>query len=174
MLDDWHYLGATCRGVMIALGHDEGCCVFTNPRSRMIARWFPDLKMIELARMVGKPNHEWAMTSLMSLSLKEVKRQGWDVVITYADPVAGHNGAVYRAGNWTFCGMSTQGHGVWYLDGKRVSPRSFYDRHGTQARKPMLELYGDRLRIDEEKAKPRFLMGLSKSGIRAVKERIQT
>ncbi len=169
-LDDWHYLGASCRGVIYAWGHDEGCCVYTNPRSRMIARQFPDCRVIELARMVGKPDHEWAMTSLMAESLREATRAGYDVCITYADPVAGHNGTVYRAGNWIPDGCSSCER-VWTLDGKRISRRSMYDRHGTQSESVCNGIYGDRLQITPGQPKPRFLYGLTKKGRKAIASR---
>lgn len=162
-IQDWHYLGSRCRGVIFSWGHSEGCCVFTNPRSREISKWFPELIVQELARMVGKPNHMWAMSSLMSDSIKECKRRGWDILITYADPSNSNTGSVYRAANWIPFGESTRER-VWYLDDIRVSRRSMYDKHGTQSVPAMKVIYGDRLRFVEGFPKPRFIYGVSRKG----------
>ena len=113
--------------------------------------------------MVGKPLHLWSMTSLMSQAHKELKHLGWDVIITYADPIAKHNGTVYKAGNWIENGTSST-EKVWLLDDKRCSRRSFYDRHGTQSVRAMKAIYGDRLKILPGKPKQRFFLGISKRG----------
>jgi hypothetical protein len=137
----------------------------------MISKWFPGLRMIELSRMVGAPGHTWAMTSLMAESLAEAKRRAYDVVVTYADPVQGHRGTVYKAGNWLAYGMSTR-ESVWRLDGKRISRKGLYNKHGTQSVPACKEIYGDRLQITPGFPKPRFLMGLTRAGRKAVAERI--
>lgn len=169
-LNDWHYLGATCCGVIFAWGHDEGCCVYNVPRSRMISRWFPGLKMVELSRMVGAPGHAYAMTSLMAESLREAKHRGFDVAVTYADPIQDHTGCVYKAGNWVSDGFSSNER-VWFLDGKRISRKGMYSKHGTQAEVVIRGLYKDRLSIIPGFPKPRFLMGLTRAGRKAVAER---
>ena len=158
MLNSWHYLGEV-RGVIVALGHSEGCCVFTNPRSRLLDSHFAASQVIELARMVGMPNHQWAMTSLMAQSLQYIKRMGYTTVITYADPWNSNTGMVYRAGNWQPDG-TTQSDTVYLLDGKRISRRTFYDRHGTQSRTAMKAIYGDRLQFEVAPPKQRFVMHL--------------
>lgn len=163
-LNQWHYLGASCKGVVLAWGHDEGCCIYGNPRSRNIEKWFPDLMVGELIRMVGAPGHLWSMTSLMAQAHKHLN---YDVLVTYADPTAGHNGAVYRAGNWISVGLSSN-ESVWVLDGKRISRRWVYDQHGTQSQSRAKEIYGDRLIISPGQPKPRFILGLSKRGKKAV------
>ena len=44
---------------------------------------------------------------LVSIALMHLKRYtSLKFAVTYADPVAGHKGTIYRAGNWLFTGMS--------------------------------------------------------------------
>ena len=159
LLIRWHYLGSV-RGVLFALGHQEGCCVFTNCRSRIYESKHPG--GIELARMVGCPGHIWAMSSLMSRCLKWVKiNTKYRLIVTYADPFAGHDGMVYKAANWTFDGIiGRDGHPLFFIDGKRVSPRVLYDRHGTQAVGKMKDFYGKRLELKPKPLKKRFVMQL--------------
>lgn len=163
-LNKWHYLGASCKGITLAWGHDEGCCIYGNPRSRKIEKWFPNLLVGELIRMVGCPGHLWSMTSLMAQAHRNLK---YDILVTYADPTAGHNGAVYRAGNWKSIGVSST-EAIWLLDGKRISRRWVYDQHGTQSIAVAKQIYGDRLTISPGQPKPRFLLGLTRNGRVAV------
>jgi hypothetical protein len=155
-LSAWHYLGPV-RGVRISIGHDEGCCVFTNCRSRVLELKNPGI--IELARMVGCPNHKWAMTSLMAQAAREVRRRGYTKIVTYADPWAGHTGAVYRAAGYQLLGM-TCSDTVYILDGRRIARRTLYDRHGTQSKTEMTRIYGDRLRFEVAPPKHIFLRTL--------------
>lgn len=156
MLNKWHYLGEV-RGIIYALGHYEGCCVFTNCRSRIYES--KHVKVIELARMVGKPGHKWAMSSLMSQCIKWLKQHtDYKLVITYADPYAGHNGMVYTAAGWIFDGViGKDGHPLFIIDGKRISPRTLYDRHGTQSVPKMKQIYGNRLILESKPLKKRFI-----------------
>lgn len=155
-LEQWHYLGAVI-GIIFSVGHDEGCCAFTNCRSREYEKKHPGV--IELARMVGKPGHQWSMTSLMAQAVRECRRRKYSEIITYADPwnhnTAGdaNTGAVYLAAGWQRVG-TTGADTVYLLDGGRLARRTFYDRHGTQSRSKMKEIYGDRIRFEIAPPKP--------------------
>jgi hypothetical protein len=152
MLEKWHYLGKV-RGILFAIGHDEGCCVFTNCRSRMYEKKHQGV--VELSRMVGKPNHRWAMSSLMAQAAREAKKRHYTEIITYADPWNNNTGMVYLAAGWKSFGQ-TAADTVYMLDGKRVSRRTMYDRHGTQSREKMKEIYGSRLIFEIAPPKPIF------------------
>ena len=152
MLDRWHYLGQV-RGILFAVGHMEGCCAFTNCRSRIYEAKHPGV--VELARMVGMPNHQWAMSSLMAQATRECKRREFLEIITYADPWNGNTGKVYLAAGWSRIGTS-QGDTVYMLDGKRIARRTLYDRHGTQSKSKMKEIYGERLQFEIAPPKPIF------------------
>ena len=152
MLNDWHYLGEV-RGILFSVGHDEGCCVFTNCRSRMYEKKHPGV--VELSLMVGIPNHKWAMSSLMAQAVRECKKRGYTEIITYADPWNHNTGKVYLAAGWQSAGQTGQDM-VYLLDGERISRRTMFDRHGTQSRAAMKKIYGDRLRFETAPPKPIF------------------
>lgn len=178
MLNDWHYLGEV-RGILFAYGHTEGCLVFTNCRSRIYEEKYKkkNLKVIELARMVGKDGHKWSMSSLTAKVIKEIKKQyNYDLIVTYSDPFAGHDGMVYKASGWIFDGIiGKDGHPLFFIDGKRISPRTLYDRHGTQAVSKMKEIYGNRLELKKKPLKKRFIKILNKRTQKILKnENIQT
>lgn len=157
MLNAWHYLGSV-RGFIFAVGHDEGCCVFTNCRSRIYESNYTG-RVVELGRMVGSPGHKWSMTSLMSKSIRECRRRAYTRVITYADPWNGNGGTVYLAAGWKADGFTSRDT-VYLLDGKRVSRRTFYDKHGTQSMSEMMKIYGNRLTFQKAPPKPRFILDL--------------
>lgn len=165
MLNDWHYLGEV-KGILFAYGHEEGCCVFTNCRSRIYEQNLNDknIKVIELARMVGKNGHKWSMSSLMSQSVKKIKEiNKYDLIVTYSDPFAGHDGMVYKASGWIFDGIiGKDGHPLIFIDGKQIAPRTLYDRHGTQSVSKIKEIYGNRVEFKEKPLKKRFLKILNK------------
>jgi len=156
MLEQWHYLGSV-RGILFAVGHDEGCCVFTNCRSRVYEIKHPGV--VELARMVGMPHHKWAMSSLMAQAVKECKTRGYREIITYADPWNNNTGKVYLAAGWTKAG-TTAPDSVYLLDGKRVSRRSLYNRHRTQSKVEMKKIYGERLTFEFAPPKTIFIKSL--------------
>jgi hypothetical protein len=111
--------------------------------------------------MVGAPGHKWAISSLMSRACREIKRLGYKRIVTYADPYAGHDGMVYRAAGWAYDGESAKdGHPLFFIDDVLVSPRTLYDRHGTQSVAVIRAIYGDRLRIEPKPAKRRFVKEL--------------
>jgi len=165
MLNNWHYLGEV-KGILYAYGHDEGCCVFTNCRSRVYEENMKEkgIRVIELGRMVGKDGHKWSMSSLMAQSEKEIRKLNkYDLIVTYSDPFAGHNGMVYKSANWIFdCIIETDGHPLFFIDGKRISPRTLYDRHGTQSVPKMREIYGNRLELKPKPLKKRFIRIINK------------
>ena len=162
MLEKWHYLGK-CPAIIFAVGHEEGCCVFSTPRSRIMQQKYKPSKLIELVRMVGKPGHTFAMTSLMSVAAKFAKNKGWDVIVTYSDPYAGHTGNVYRAAGYEDVGLVCKdGHPLIFLDGKLTAPKTFYGRHGTQSIPKLKEIYGDRLLTQPKPLKSKFIKWLTK------------
>ena len=132
-------------GILFAVGHVEGCCVFSNCRSRNYEKTHPGV--VELGRMVGMPNHSWAMSSLMAQAVRECKKRRYAEIITYADPWNGNTGQVYLAAGWA-CVGSTGADTVYMLDGERISRRTMYDRHGTQSRAVMKKIYGERLQFE--------------------------
>ncbi len=158
MLDRWHYLGKV-PGIICAFGNPFGCCVFITCRSRMYQtnQRKAGKNVIELGRMVGEPGHSYAMSSLMSACINELKKLNeYDFVVTYSDPMAGHDGHTYLAAGWVFDGYSSK-EDVYKIDGKRISRRALYSRHGTQSVPVMKEIYGNRLVILEGMEKKRFI-----------------
>ena len=54
------------------------------------------------------------------------------LILSYADPAAGHVGTIYQASGWTYMG-NTEPERYFVLDGKRIHPRSASERFGSNS-----------------------------------------
>lgn len=121
-----HYLGKRPAIVTLSMGLFEngwarGIICFALPPIQTNIRY--GCKTWEFARMwvddIMPRNTE---TFFIARCIRYIKKNHPDVkmLVTYADPSAGHTGTVYRAANWTFDG---------YTDGGR-KPRQDYISNG--------------------------------------------
>jgi len=60
--------------------------------------------VLELARLVRGTDRA-PLTFLIAMCAKELKRQGHDLLLSFADKTQGHEGTVYRACNWRYAGL---------------------------------------------------------------------
>jgi hypothetical protein len=89
-----HYLGATSRGEPFI--DADGVIVVANPSSRRL----PQSRWAELVRwcIIGGKN---AGTRMWAAFVERVARhREWTTIVSYSDPSAGHDGALYRASGW--------------------------------------------------------------------------
>ncbi len=92
-----HYLGATKRG--IAWKDERGCLVLASPTSRNLpSSW---LELTRWCLLRGKKNDgssQWAeVRAWLVKSHPEIT-----TVVSYSDPSAGHDGALYRSCGWVW------------------------------------------------------------------------
>ena len=111
LLDKHHYLGRTSRG--LAWTDSRGCLVVGPPTSRYLPSMWLDLT--RWCILSGSGSQQWA----------EVRREimarfpECTTVVSYSDPKAGHDGALYRACNWRWAPTwhrlrpPPTGHGSW-------------------------------------------------------------
>lgn len=119
----------------------KGMCWWLPPtRSAAEASWDGDWQQVlALSRMVILPEVPSNGASfLLSRSVRLVTADGrFRCLVTYADTWRGHTGAIYRAANWEYLGL-TEPEGVW-VDGRgRMVARKAGPR--TRTKKEMLEL----------------------------------
>jgi hypothetical protein len=57
----------------------------------------------------------------------------WKLLLSYADPAAGHNGTIYQATGWRYLGMSEPNTYVLLPDGKLIHPRTASDLFGSNS-----------------------------------------
>lgn len=56
----------------------------------------------------------------------------WKLLLSYADPLAGHSGTIYQATGWYYLGQ-TEANSYISLDGKIYHPRTIYNRYGSNS-----------------------------------------
>lgn len=109
-------LGLECLGIW------AGVVVFALPPAETFKR-YGGLTW-ELARLwISDVLPRNAETWLIGRCIRHVTEchQDVQVLVSYADPAAGHTGTMYRAANWTSDGMT---------DEERITPRADYRWHG--------------------------------------------
>jgi hypothetical protein len=75
------------------------------------------------------PNSE---SRVLGIVLRHLRRTTtWKVLLSYADPNAGHVGTIYQATGWTYLGETPGEHYVRLVDGQLHHPRSVYNRYGS-------------------------------------------
>lgn len=141
LLVERHYLHSMPGVVRLCFGvrlGDElvGACVFTagaRHAHRLLAGARP-ADVATLARFWmadGLPtNNE---SRVLSLILRELRRDGrFRLLVSFADPAAGHVGTIYQASGWTYLGV-TEPERYFVLDGVRIHPRSASERFGSNS-----------------------------------------
>jgi hypothetical protein len=136
-----HYLHAM-PGVVrscyaVHLGSDlVGACVFTagaRHAHRLLAGARPtDVATLARFWMADElpPNNE---SRVLSLILHKLRREGaYKLLVSFADPAAGHVGTIYQASGWTYLG-ETERERYFVLDGVRIHPRSASSKFGSNS-----------------------------------------
>jgi hypothetical protein len=102
-----------------------------------VAWWIPPTKsaalatysenwqgVLSLTRLVIVPSApKNAASFLIGASMKMIDRDRWPCLVTYADEWQGHTGAIYRATNWDYMGL-TAPEPTFVLDGRMVARKA--------------------------------------------------
>jgi len=83
------------------------------------------LECCELVR-VALTDHITPVSKIVAIALRMLKKQspGVRLVVSFADPLAGHHGGIYQAGGWVYSGMSNPAY-EFVLNGKRLQRRAY-------------------------------------------------
>lgn len=95
MLQAHHYLGPLRRG--IAWADAAGCIVVARPTARGVpAHWLELSRWCLVGRVKNAGSRQWAAF------VRDVRKAYPEctTLVSYSDPAAGHDGALYRACNW--------------------------------------------------------------------------
>lgn len=69
---------------------------------------------------------------VLGIVLRDLRRTtDWKLLLSYADPAAGHVGTIYQATGWTYLGETAGETYVRLADGRLHHPRSVYSRYGS-------------------------------------------
>lgn len=169
---NWHYSHRMPSGKMVRHGVWErgtfiGVLTYSRGANRSLGAPYRlgVTEACELTR-VALTDHTAPVSQILarSLALLRTANPGLRLVISYADPHAGHHGGIYQAGNWIYDGLSSAtGSRPVILHGVPQHKRTISARYGT-ARLAWLRAHVDpnARPADEIPAKHRYLMPLDK------------
>lgn len=82
-------------------------------------------EVVELVRVAMRP-HSCQVSRCIRIALLMLKKSspGVRLVVSYADPVQGHGGGIYKAGGWVFAGQTSPSF-EYRAGGKRLQKRAF-------------------------------------------------
>ena len=130
--ENWHYSKSLPVGKLVKIGVWEkgefvGVVLFAWGMNKSLGSPY-GLQMNECCELVrvAMKAHDCAVSRVMALALRFLRKQsqGLRLVVSFADPAAGHHGGIYQAGGWTYTGQSAANF-EWRLNGKRLNKRAY-------------------------------------------------
>ena len=83
-----------------------------------------------------------------------IRKQPFEILLSFAEVDQGHRGVVYQATNWIYTGLSAK-HVQWEIDGKTGHSRHMFDQWGgVEGAK---EALGDKMKRTERPRKHRYV-----------------
>lgn len=136
---NWHYSKSVPSGKLVKIGVWEddkfkGVVIFSRGANKSIGSPYglPQTQVCELTR-IAMTSHETPVTKVVSIALKMLKKFCPDIklVVSYADLDQGHEGKIYKAGNWLYEGLFNAGSmGAFIFKGKKVHPKTIHSTYG--------------------------------------------
>jgi hypothetical protein len=141
----WHYSKTVPAGKnrLIGVWEDDkfiGTVIFGLGVNRNIGKAFKlaQGEVVELVR-VALDTHKAPVTKIIKVALLLLKKAnpGIHLVISYADPMQGHEGVIYKAGNWRNLGRTSPSY-CYRVQGELRHKRTFWgtDKLGRKKKPP--------------------------------------
>lgn len=103
-----------------------GCVLFGRGASPKLgaAYGLKHTECVELVR-IAMTQHNAPVSRIVRLAVLFLKKNSPNLrlIVSFADPSAGHHGGVYQAGNWVYCGQSAKKFDYIGPDGKTYLSR---------------------------------------------------
>lgn len=120
--------------------------------------------VLELSRLV-RGNEKVPLTMLISKSVKELRRKGYDLLVSFADKTQGHEGYVYRAANWNYSGCNEKRMDGLLINGSFVAGRTSNHMFGTQSPTKLSEMFPHKEIVPHyDEGKHCYWLALNKKG----------
>lgn len=119
---NWHYSKCLPAGKLVKVGAWEdgkfiGVVLFGRGANHNMGKKYGlgQDECVELVR-IALSKHQSPVSKIAAQAMRFLKRQseGLRLIVSYADPDAGHHGGIYQAGNWVYDGLSSTSIKVWY------------------------------------------------------------
>jgi hypothetical protein len=142
MIEGEHYLRSMPGGVRLCFGvyldsDLVGAVVFTSGARqghRLLGAARPQ-DVVTLSRLwLSDALPKNSESRILGVVLRELRRGApWKLILSYADPAAGHVGTIYKASGWLYLGQTEPNTYIDLGDGRLHHPRSIYNRFGSNA-----------------------------------------
>lgn len=118
----WHYSKRMPMPPLLKIGVWEGECfigavLFARGNTPTLGKPY-GLKTTEVCELVriALTHHDAPVSQIAAQSVRLLREQnpGLRLIVSFADPDKGHNGAIYQAMNWTYTGMSAPDKAYYY------------------------------------------------------------
>lgn len=129
---NWHYSKSIPVGKLVKIGAWENGCfvgsiIFSWGANNRLGQPY-GLLMTECCELVrvALTEHESAVSRIISIAIKFLKSQSpkLRLIVSFADPVQGHHGGIYQAGNWLYLGKSKDSY-EFRDNGRRLQKRAY-------------------------------------------------
>lgn len=130
LIREFHYTKSIPSGKSYYVQFRGAVVVWSIPANKNIGPFllgWPG-KVWELARLWAPDGHDKnLLTQAIAGAIRVIcKLESPDILVSYADPNAGHRGGVYRAASWIFHGQSEESRAYRGADGKILARRAFH------------------------------------------------
>jgi hypothetical protein len=168
----WHYSRCMPAGKLVHIGVWEnekfiGVVLFGYGANQNIGVRYhlQQVQVCELVR-IALTAHESPVSKIAAQAIRMLRRQspGLRLIVSYADPVQGHHGGIYQAGNWLYVG-NCQPQRTVVVDGVSMHKRSAFSKYGTASPEQISRMSGSSAEWSEPAWKHTYLMPLD-DGIR--------
>ena len=129
--EHWHYSKCLPAGKSFKIGAWEdgqyiGVVIFSRGANNHIGTPYnlQQTECVELTRIALR-EHQHFVSEIMMAALRKLKEMnpGLRLIVSYADPMHGHVGAIYQATNWIYVGPAKiQNH--WMINGRLVHKKT--------------------------------------------------
>lgn len=133
--EHWHYSKCLPRGKLFLVGVWEddrfiGVVIFSRGAVQNIGKPYglEQIECVELTRIALR-EHRHFVSEIMMKAFRILKQTnpGLRLIVSYADPMQGHNGSIYQATNWIYTGI-TPPQRAYKINGKIVHARTIQNR----------------------------------------------
>lgn len=165
----FHYTRSWPSGKSFVYTFGDAIVVISIPANYNTAKWLgcrPG-RVWELSRLYAPDRHAPnLLTQAISYAVKQFHALGLaDVLLSYADPNAGHSGGVYKAASWVPFGQSEESRTYRDAGGNIVPRRKFHSGKEFIKKAGILAKGYEEVKLP---GKLRFLRWLTKTGRKAV------
>ena len=114
--ENWHYSGCLPVGKLVKVGAWEngkfiGVVLFGRGASPQLGKPYGlgQEQCVELVR-IALTGHKNAVSRIAALAMKFLHKSNLNLrlIVSFSDPIQGHHGGIYQAGNWIYSGVGTE------------------------------------------------------------------